>query len=108
MKNIIITLAVLALPFFSGAQTLFFHPTNFNLSLDQEWTAVYVTDGFTSDEHTLSFNHFLVITDLNKQEGVFVFHHYVDGKIEESFTYDVTTASIFPKETGITSTEVEF
>ena len=108
MKNIITTLAVLVLPLFSSAQTLFFHPTDFDLPQDQEWTAVYVTDDFVSDEHSLSFTHFLVVSNIKKTDGVVIFNHYVEGELKESFTYDVTSSSIFPKETEITYTAVEY
>lgn len=107
MKNIIITLAVLVIPFFSGAQTLFFHPVDYNLSLDQEWRVVHVTDGFVSEEVTVSFSHLLIFTEINKKEGVLIFNHYVDNKLTESFTYDVSNSLIFPQETEFTQTAVE-
>jgi len=108
MKNITTTLTLLVLPLFSSAQTLFFHPTSFDLPYDQEWKAVYVTESFVSDEQTISFDHFLVVDNLNYDSGVYIFNHYVEGELVESFTYNVATQSIFPEETRITTTAVEF
>lgn len=108
MKNIIITLSTLFLPLLSSAQVLFFQPTSYDVSYDQEWRVASVTDGLVTNDLTVSYDVMLVIMDLPQDVDAYLFNHYVEGELKETFTYNVKSQAISPKETDMTFTSVEF